>query len=108
MGVVIGFLGRLLVAAIEAAMEYVGRKIYHAIEKAVVAWGRIITAAFGESKLQGLFCLFPLYAVHYASKLETQRSEIQSVIWGFVEAAAGGNGEGAWGCCSPHLPSKEE
>jgi hypothetical protein len=108
MRVVVEFLGGLLVAAIEAAIEHVGKKIYHAIEKAVVAWGRIITAAFGESKLQGLFCLFPLYAVHYASKLETQRSEIQSVIWDFVEAAAGRNVEAACACCSPHSPTKEE
>lgn len=97
-----------LLGLLNAALEHVMKRLYHAIEKAVVAWGKIITAAFGESKLQGLFCLFPLYAVHYSSKLETQRSRIQSVIRGFVGAAAARNVEAACAYCSPHSPTKEE
>lgn len=91
-----------------AALAHLIKRLYHAIENAITAWVKIIAAAFGESKLQGLFCLFPLYAVHYASKLETQRSEIRSVIWYFVQAAAERNVEAACAYCSPHSPTKEE
>jgi hypothetical protein len=97
-----------LLGLLAAATERVIKRLCHAIEKAVVAWGKIMTAAFGESKLQGLFCLFPLYAVRYGSKLETQRSQIQSVIWHFVGAAAARNVEAACACCSSNSPTEEE
>jgi len=84
------------------------KRLCRPVEKRAIAWAKVITAASGESKLQGLFCLSPLYAVRYASKLETQRSEIQSVIWDFVGAAAVRNLEVARTYWLPHSPTKEE
>jgi hypothetical protein len=97
-----------LTKALIGALGRFIKRLCHPIEKRAIAWGKIITAAFGESKLQGLFCLSPFYAVRYASKLETQRCEIQSVIWDFVRAAAVRNLEVACTYCSPYSPTKEE
>ena len=69
-------------------------------------WIRTINTAYSESTLQGLLCLFPLYAIYYAIKREW--SDVKSVIMEFLKAGAARNVEAAYACCSPQSPAKEE
>jgi len=102
-------LSRIIFSIFELLFERLVRIVFGAIKKAVVGWGRTIITAFRESASQGLLCLFvPPYASSYAIELKRQRTEVESVITGFMEAGAARNVEAAYARCSPHLLAKEE
>ena len=101
-------IARIIFSVFELLFERLVEIIFGAIKKAVVGWGRTITAAFRESKFQGLLCLFPLYAVYYATRLERQHSEFKWVITEFMEAVAARNVKAAYACWSPQSATKEE
>ena len=74
-----------------------------------IFWRYILITAFRESRLQGLLCIFPLYAIYYVIKiLKRSHSELKSVITGFMEAGTARNVEAAYACWSPQCATKEE
>jgi hypothetical protein len=69
-------------------------------------WIRTINTAYRESTLQGLLCLFPLYAIYYSIKREW--SEVKLVITEFMEAGEARNVEAAHACWFSPCATKEE
>jgi hypothetical protein len=104
-----GLLTEIIFSVFEQLFERLVEIIFGAIKKAVVGWGSTIITAFRESASRGWRCLFvPPYAISYATELKRQRTEVESVITGFMEAGAARNLEAVYACWAPQSATEED